>query len=167
MTLQIEPRTPNDDTAIAALLEAAFDGPDEARLVAALDASGDVALSLVAREPGEIVGHVLFSPLDAQVDGRGVRTLSLAPLAVLPQAQGIGSTLVKAGLARARAGGWAAVIVVGEPAYYGRFGCAAATVGHLDTPYGGPACQGLELQPGALAGAAGHIRYAAPFAELE
>ncbi|AWX94038.1 GNAT family N-acetyltransferase [Paracoccus mutanolyticus] len=93
---RIRPEHPQDRTAIAALLELAFDGGAESRLVSELRAAGDLALSLVADVQGSIVGHVALSPLAAEGPA-----LALAPLAVHPavQARGIGTALVRAALA--------------------------------------------------------------------
>jgi putative acetyltransferase len=93
--------------------------------------------------------------------------VSLAPIAVTPrrQRQGIGSQLVRAGLARLRQGPTQAVIVVGHPDYYPRFGFSAEVVRKLDTPYAGDAFMGLELVPGSLAGTRGTVRYPRAFSE--
>jgi putative acetyltransferase len=143
---------------------AAFGGGFEADLVRRLRSDGLVAASLVAIAAGAVVGHVLFSDLEVEVDGRLVDAVSLAPLAVLPawQRQGVGSRLVRAGLAALR-GSRSAAIVVGHPDYYPRFGFSAARVRHLDTPYPGDAFMGLEIERGALAGRRGRVRYPAAF----
>ena len=88
-------------------------------LVDRLRADGDAAIALVAAEHGRIIGQILFSPVRAPF-----RALALAPVAVLPgrQRQGIGSALIESGLARATTAGWEGVFVVGEPAFYRRFG---------------------------------------------
>jgi len=84
----------------------------------------DDIVSLVAEQDGELVGHVLFSPviLDAPV-GR-VSGMGLGQLAVTParQKQGIGSQLSEAGIAQLRERGCPFIIVVGHAAYYPRFG---------------------------------------------
>ena len=117
------------------LLEAAFGRPDEADLVGALRADGDVALSLVAVADGAVAGHVLFSPMAAPFPA-----LALAPVAVLPERQGrgIGGALIREGLARAEARGWRGVFVLGEPAYYRRFGFDAKAAEGFASPYAGP-----------------------------
>jgi putative acetyltransferase len=119
----IRPPGPEDAPAIAALLRAAFGGPAEADLVAGLRRDGDAAIELVAEADGAVAGHVLFSPMRVG----GVKALALAPLAVLParQRQGLGTALVRAGLAKAAARAEAWCLVLGDPAYYGRFGFAA------------------------------------------
>lgn len=166
--IEISDEAPGQQEAIGDLHRAAFGGDFEARLVRRLQRGALVAASLVATDGGKVVGHILFSDLAVEVDGRPVAAVSLAPLAVLPERQrsGIGTRLVQAGLeslrARQRA---AAVIVLGEPGYYQRFGFSAELARKLASPYAGEACMALELLPGALAGHAGRVTYPAAFAE--
>jgi putative acetyltransferase len=150
---------------IADLHRAAFGGEFEAELVARLHRDGLVAVSLVALDDNAIVGHILFSALAVEVDGRTVRAVSLAPLAVRPDRQrtGIGARLVEAGLARLRDAGWNAVIVLGYPAYYAHFGFSASLARKLSSPYVGDAFMALALTKGALDGKAGSVRYPAAF----
>ena len=84
-------------------------------------------LSLVAEEHGEVVGHALFSHVG--LDGQSRRLLELAPMSVRPDRQraGIGSSLVRAGLAAADARGEPVVLVLGHPEYYPRFGFRPAS----------------------------------------
>ncbi|HSI00821.1 MAG TPA: N-acetyltransferase [Reyranella sp.] len=157
--MNFRPRQPADDAAIAVVNDLAFGGPAESRLVTALRDSGAAAIELVATEHGEIVGHILFSVLGVTVDERPVSTLALAPVAVRPDRQraGIGSALVRAGLERARAAGWEAVIVLGHPAYYPRFGFSAALARPLVSPFSGNAFMALALRDGALDGRTGRV----------
>lgn len=154
-----------DLPAIRKIHDAAFGGPAEGKLVAALVADGLDAVSLLARLDDEPVGHILFSPLTVEVDGRAIPALALAPVGVTPayQKRGIGSALIEAGLAAAREGGWAAVIVLGHPQYYPRFGFRAALTAGFQAPFQGDAFMGLELQPGALNGHKGRIIYPVSF----
>ena len=104
----IRSERPADAAAIRGVHDAAFAGPAEGRLVDALRDSGAFSpdLSLVAvTADGDVVGHVLFSRLDLEVDGRDVPAAALAPLAVLPchQRTGIGTRLVREGLRRLEA----------------------------------------------------------------
>jgi putative acetyltransferase len=100
--------------------------PVEVALVEALraDAAWIPSLSLVAEVAGQVVGHVLATR--GHVDGHPA--LGLAPLAVRPahQGRGIGSALVEALLAQADADGEALVALLGDPAYYSRFGFVRA-----------------------------------------
>jgi putative acetyltransferase len=155
----IRPERPEDLPAVDRLRRAAFGGDAEARLVDALRGDGAV-LSLVADEDG-VVGHLMFSRLEMD----GVRAAALAPVAVAParQRRGTGSALIRDGLRRLREAGWEAVVVLGEPAYYARFGFVPAPT--IACPYSGPYLQGVELIPGALAVPRTAV-YAAPFARL-
>ena len=94
--------------------------------------------------------------------------LALAPMSVRPdrQRQGIGSALVRAALERARQQGWQAVIVLGHPGYYPRFGFSAALARPLASPFSGDAFMALELIPGALQGGAGRVVYPSAFGVL-
>ncbi|SCY38830.1 GNAT family N-acetyltransferase [Paracoccus tibetensis] len=125
---RLRPEAAGDTAGIDALLSAAFGGGDEAALVRALRAAGDLTHSLVAHAGGVPVGHVALSPLAAKRPA-----LALAPLAVHPalQGRGIGTALVRAAL---EAAGDRPVVVLGEPAFYARFGFAPAD---LASPYAG------------------------------
>ena len=151
-----------DHSAIREVLLAAFPGPDEADLVEQLRANGAAVIELVADSNGQIVGHILFSPVEAPF-----RALALAPLAVSPdrQRQGIGSALVDAGHAIAREQCWDAVFVLGDPAYYRRFGYDTALAATFNSPYAGPSFMIVSLG-GALDADGGQVQYADAFAAL-
>lgn len=159
---------PGDAAATAAVNRAAFDGDAEARLVDALRRDGPVIASLVALSGEEVVGHILFS--QAWIDGTRSRTTvaSLAPMAVAParQRRGIGSALAAEGIKVCRRHGYGAIIVVGHPSYYPRFGFTARAVAHLESRYAGNAFMGLDLVPGFLERADGRVRYPDAFASL-
>ena len=156
--------TPADFAAVHIVNREAFGQPDEADLVERLRADGEVVVSLVAERESAIVGHVLFSRLPIVVGEREIAGAALAPVAVLPrfQRQGIGSALVRSGLRRCAESGCEAVVVLGHPAYYPRFGFSAPLAERLDAPFSGAAFMALELVPGALADG-GAVRYAAAF----
>jgi putative acetyltransferase len=140
----------SDQPAIAEVVELAFGQPDEARLVERLRANGDVLFELVSEADGRLTGHILFSRLWAD---RNEMYAALAPLAVRPGLQnaGLGSALVRAGLDSAREFGAHGVLVLGHPAYYPRFGFAAATAAKVRAPYSGhPAFMALAIEPGAF-----------------
>jgi putative acetyltransferase len=142
---------PADHAAIAEVVEAAFEGPDEARLVEALRANADAMFELVAEEDGRVVGHILFSRLWAD---RGALYAALAPVAVTPGRQnaGLGSALIRAAIECAPEFGTAGVLVLGHPDYYPRFGFSAQAAAKVTAPFTGlPAFMALELEPGAFA----------------
>src|SRR5262249_21442261 len=116
----IRERLPADDAAIGGLNDAAFGGAHESRPVPQLRDAGLAAVDLVADEGGAIVGHIMLGALSVTIDGHAVRALALAPMCVRPgrQRSGIGSTLVRRGLERARHDGWQAVLVLGHADYY-------------------------------------------------
>lgn len=145
--MPIRDEVPADHPAVAALIAAAFGRDDEARLVDRLRNGGDIEVALVAEHDGRLVGHVVLSRMTAPP-----RTLGLAPVAVLPdlQGRGIGSTLIEAALARAAADDWAAVFVLGDPRYYGRFGFDAALAAPYASPYAGPHLMALALPGSAM-----------------
>lgn len=145
----IRPETEGDRKGIARLLLAAFPTPSEARLVERLRKDGDVVFSLVAVEASEVIGHALFSRLRAP-DG----ALSLAPVAVTAnrRRRGIAAALIEAGLERARAENWAAVVVLGNPSYYRRFGFRQEAVRGMSCRYAGPGLMGLALSADGLEG---------------
>ncbi len=169
MSLSIRPEESADAAAIRRVLEAAFPTAAEARLVDSLRAGGHTLIALVAEADGAVVGYVAFSPV--QIDGAAIRGigLGLAPLAVLPafQRQGIGGRLVADGLAACRRAGYGFVVVLGEPAYYRRFGFDRADLRGLGNEYGAAeAFMVLELRDGAIPGRGGVVRFGPEFAEF-
>jgi putative acetyltransferase len=159
-----------DAAAIAHVHEQAFGRAEEALLVGSIRAAGAVTLSLVALQDGRVVGHVLFSPVWIDSPGRSREAVGLGPLAVLPerQHQGSGSLLIRRGLEELKRAGHEAVVVVGHPPYYPRFGFVpAATFGlRWELPCPPDAFMACELKPGALRDCPGVVRYRVEFAEL-
>ncbi|MEQ9617199.1 MAG: N-acetyltransferase [Phycisphaerales bacterium] len=121
------PETDADHDAVRIVNERAFEGPVEAALVDRLRAVCPDALSIVAEVKGDVVGHILFTPVT--IAGRDTGAAGLAPMAVLPEHQrrGIGAALVGSGLEALRARGCPLVVVLGHPAYYPRFGFRPAS----------------------------------------
>jgi putative acetyltransferase len=159
----VRPERAEDASAVRALLEAAFAGPAEADLVDRLRADGDLVLALVAGQTG-IVGHVAFSRLAVEGTGPSQPAIVLAPLAVAPmrQRRGIGAALVRAGLGLLTEAGEALVFVLGDPAYYRRFGFTPAD--RFASPYAGQHFMARRLAPHAPT--AGTVRYPRAFADL-
>lgn len=161
---------PEDRAQVFALHTAAFDTDAEARLVDALREQAKPIVSIVAEVGGEVVGHILFSPATHE-EHTELQLMGLAPMAVLPKYQrlGIGSALVQEGLAACRAMDVAAVIVLGHPAYYPRFGfCPAASTYGITSEYEVPddVFLALQLQRRALKDCAGRVHYHPAFASL-
>ena len=164
--MRIRPETADDAPLVAALNRDTFGGPYEAGLIQRLHADGLAAVSLVAVENETIVGHILFSDLAVEVDGRSVRAVALAPMCVRSdrQRRGTGSALVRAGLDRVGEAGYQAVIVLGHPEYYPRFGFSSELAETLASPFPGNAFMALELVAGALRGTHGKVTYPSAFA---
>jgi putative acetyltransferase len=149
--LVVRPATPKDFAAIHAVEAAAFGHDDEALIVEAVRAEAAALVELVAEDEGEIVGHILFSRMTT---APLKRFAGLAPVGVRPAAQGhgLGAALCRAGIETLRTMGADAVVVLGHPTYYPRFGFSAEAAKLIASPYAGrPAFMAMELTPGALA----------------
>ena len=121
--MQLRPERPGDEDAIHDLTVIAFDpmpfsDGSEAPIIRALRDAGDLTLSIVAEDDGEVVGHVAFSPVT--VDGEDRGWYGLGPVAVRPdrQREGIGRSLVAAGLEQLRARGARGCALIGNPDVY-------------------------------------------------
>ncbi|RRJ83391.1 GNAT family N-acetyltransferase [Aestuariirhabdus litorea] len=127
MTLTIRPEKPADAEAIEtvtieAFLKAPHTDHREQFIVRALREAGALTISLVAEERGHIVGHVAVSPVTLSDGSTG--WFGLGPISVLPdhQRSGMGSRLMREALGALQALGASGCVVLGDPAYYGRFG---------------------------------------------
>ena len=154
----------DDIAALDALYPAAFPEEDLLPVLRGLRAEPDGVLQLVALRGATLVGHIAFTSCEVPDTPRTVALL--APLAVSPDAQrtGVGSALVREGLDRIRSMGVAQVNVLGDPAYYGRFGFTPDRF--LAPPYDLPkdwetAWQRLPLQSGGPP--EGRLRVPAPW----
>jgi putative acetyltransferase len=166
--LVLRPETPDDIPGLQAVEEAAFARRTEAALVDMARQRGRSALSLVALQEDRLIGHVLFTPMTLEPPCPGLQGLGLGPIAVLPEYQktGVVSRLMQAGLEHVRRLGVGFVVLLGDPAYYSRFGFTPARSFGLSSDYGdGDEFQALELRPDALRGVAGHVKYIPEFAE--
>lgn len=146
---------------------AAFGRENEANLVDRLRGSTST-FSFVAVQSDRIVGHLLFSLV--AVEGKCSKNLSilgLAPVAVFPnyQRQGIGSLLIREGLKECGRSGFQAVVVLGYPDFYSRFGFIPASRNSLKCEYDVPdeAFMVLELSSGALQDCSGTVKYRSEF----
>ena len=152
---------PDNESEIRRIHEAAFGRPDEADLVTRLRNEGVVIASLVAEVEKRVVAHICFSRMSIETTSGRVAAVALAPMAVLPEQQrrGIGGKLIKYGLHFLSRLGERAVIVVGHPDYYPRFGFSTDKARFLVSPFPPEAFMALELTTGALDGVRGKVRY--------
>jgi putative acetyltransferase len=146
---QVRPAHPGDMHALTRLYSAAF--PDE-NLVPLVHELADTAevRSLIVEDAGTIAGHIAFSPCLIERDP--ARAALLGPLAIAPdhQRKGLGTKLVREGLRLETGSRTTIALVLGDPAYYGRFGFTRETA--ISAPYTlpddwGPAWQSLTLGP--------------------
>ena len=159
--ISISLEKPTDVAAREALLDVAYGPVRFTKPSQRLRQGHEPALALVATEHSRLVGTVRLWPV---VAGHGRPALLLGPLAVDPacRRRGIGAALMRRAIRAVQGAGHAAVLLVGDAPYYGRFGFTAAKTGALAMP--GPfepaRLLGLELSDGALDGARGVIRAA-------
>jgi putative acetyltransferase len=166
--MEIRSEQTTDAAAVGAVNEAAFGSSKEADIVDTLRRNSAGLISLVAESDGQVVGHILFSPvlLAGEFDAY---LMGLGPVAVLPpyQRQGIGSALVREGLNQCREMGCPAVVVLGHPQYYPRFGFVPASRYGISCQFDVPeeVFMILELQEGALQDLSGEVAYDEAFIE--
>ena len=155
--------TTGDVVAIRAIAEAAFLQSAEAQLVEDLRDAGDSVFSLVAVEGETVIGHAMFSRLKAPFPA-----LAVAPVAVRPERQrtGVGSRLIREGIARSEAAGWSGIFVLGDPVFYRRFGFDVGKASGFISPYAGPHLMALSLGGNELPTSTGSIQHAPAFARL-
>jgi putative acetyltransferase len=171
--VNIRPFGSRDTEAVREVHLKAFAGSeDEARLVESLHAADAAPVSLVALHgsSGGVVGHVLFSPVETDNGASNVRVVGLAPVGVSPeyQGQGVDSRLIRAGLEACREAGYDAVVLLGEPGYYSRFGFERASAHGFGNEYGvDHEFMVVELRSEALDGSGGTVRYRPEFGQLD
>lgn len=137
--------------------------PVEARLVDALRDAGVVTLSLVAEQDGEVIGHILFTPVIVSDGDSSWTAIALGPMAVIPawQRRGIGTALIINAFDACHENGENVIVVLGHPSYYPRFGFVPARPLDLRCEWDVPddVFMVRELEAGALAGRKGLVRY--------
>ncbi|ULR31810.1 N-acetyltransferase [Dickeya fangzhongdai] len=164
MLIRVE--IPVDAAGIDALLRRSFPTEAEAELVHQLREDGQLTLGIVATDDeGGVVGYAAFSPVT--LGGEDLQWVALAPLAVDEslRRQGIGEQLVYEGLDALNEFGYTAVVVLGDPHYYARFGFVPAQEQQLRCRWPGSerAFQVYPLADNHFQGASGLVEYAAPF----
>ncbi len=167
--MSIRAEIESDREVVRAINIAAFDTSAEADLVEALRHQARPFVSLVAEQDGAVVGHIMFSPVSL-TGHPDLKVMGLGPMSVVPayQNKGVGSALVRAGLDECRNLDVAAVVVLGHPEYYPRFGFSPASRFEIGSEYDVPdeVFMAIELQPNALGGKAGVARYHAAFNDV-
>ena len=170
-SITVRPETAEDIRAIDVVHISAFGGEAEAQLVSALRESTTYnrELSQVAELGGRIVGHVLLTRVPLRKDGEEKHVLALGPMSVVPSQshRGIGSELINASIKLAKEKGYGAIVVLGHPEYYKRFGFVQARELQVSCNLPAPedALTVMEIVDGNLAGG-GHVEYPEPFISL-
>ena len=166
----IRPETDEDIPAIYQVNKLAFKRENEAQLVNRLREEDAIILSLVAELDGQIIGHILFSPVTITDGEFQWQAIGLGPMAVLPefQNQRIGSALIRSGLDELKKLGHDIVIVLGHPEYYPRFGFKPSKPFGIQWEINVPdkVFMVAELSEGALNGRKGIVRYHSAFKDV-
>ncbi len=172
MSVVVRPETEDDYARISEINDAAFNQPNEGRLIENLRKTSDFVsdLSLVVEGEGEVVGHILFYPIKVDAGDTKHGSLALAPMSVHPDFQniGIGSMLVKEGLRRAKSLGYRSVIVVGHKGFYPIFGFKKASKWGIKAPFDLPddVFFAIELVKDGLKNVSGVVEYPKEFSEV-
>ncbi len=138
---------------------------DEQNFVNRLRAGGDYIpeLALVAEDDGAIIGHIMLTHTNVDTEKGLLPLLLLAPVSVVLErrSQRVGSRLIEEAFRLAREKGHKAAVVVGDPAYYARFGFRPSTDFGIENANGIPSqyVMACELCPHALSGIKGSITF--------
>jgi len=174
-TVTIRKENPLDHSFVIELTEKAFEtleisDHNEGKLVHKLRKALTFIeeLSLVAELNGQVVGHILFTPIVIDNGGQQFPSLVLAPVSVLPEFQkmGVGGQLIRAGHQKAKELGFQSVILLGHPGYYPRFGYRSASTWGIKTHFDLPSddvFMAVELTENALSGVSGMVIFPPEF----
>jgi putative acetyltransferase len=169
--IEIREEIPADISAIRAVHGAAFGRDNEARLVEKLREAQLIAASIVATDKGKVIGNAVFSRLSVHAPDKPISALALAPVAVTPdyQSRSIGSRIIRYGLAVCAQRDHAAVLVLGSPHYYSRFGFSPNLAQKVQSRYSkfGEHWMAVELQKSSLSAGPLEATYPAEFQEVE
>lgn len=140
----------------------------EGRLTRELHENGDALVSLIALIDGIAVGHVLFSHMQAEADGNPVVAAALAPVGIVPvwQRHGVGTHLIKAGLAALKPQGVQLAFVVGNVQYYSRLGFSPELAKPFASPYAGNYFMAAKLDDKLQLPQSGRADFAAAFSRF-
>lgn len=162
--MTIRQATPEDFDVIYSLVQTAFqtakvsDGDEQDFVLKLRKGRYIPELELVAEENGVLIGHIMLTGASIRENGGGFDTLILAPLSVALEwrAKGVGAALIREALAKATSLGHSSAVLIGDPAYYGRFGFhAIPSITYPGVP--GEYTLACELAPGALQNISGAI----------
>ena len=169
--ITVRSESTDDLRAIDVVNLSAFEGEEEAKLVADLrklpDYSADY--SLVAEFNGRLVGHLMLTPGQLTFNGEKTPVLLLAPMSVVPSQshRGIGTELVEAAISLGKEKGFAAIIAAGQPDYYARLGfepCSKQGI-QCNLPVPEDRVMMIELDANAIS-EGGMVNYSSPFLSL-
>ena len=168
--IEVSVEQPKDIESERLVNDKAFGQPQEGRIIEKLRKSCDGILSLVAISNNQVVGHILFSPVTVERQGKVIEGMGLAPMAVLPefQNQGIGTQLVNEGLGILKSTACPFVIVLGHENYYPRFGFQRASKYGLKSQWEGvpdEVFMAMILDESKMKGVSGVVRYRDEFDE--
>ena len=160
----------NDIDVIKEINDLAFKSDAEGQLIDRLRGEKIDLISLVAEENAQVLGHILFSPASIHDKEKSTKIIGLAPMAVHPsfQRKGIGSALIKEGLNRCIKKGYGAIVVLGHPEYYPKFGFVPSVKYNISSEYDVPeeVFMILELRKDFLKGISGKAKYHPAFNEM-
>lgn len=169
MNITIRQESPQDYPQVTRVNDLAFGCTDEGILVETIRKNKEFIpeLSIVAEKEHEVIGHILFFPIEIGSKDKSFPSISLAPMSVIPkyQKQGIGGQLIKYGLEQCKKLGFRSVVVVGHPTYYPKFGFKRASAWNIFPPIDVPdeGCMAIELEKDALKNVSGVIQFPAEY----
>jgi len=169
--IKIREERAEDHEVVREIIDKAFGQPEEGRIVDKIRESCEETISLVAVEGEKVVGHIFFSPALIKHNGKTIKGMGLAPMAVHPdyQNKGIGSLLVKDGIKRVRHTGCPFIIVLGHDKYYPRFGFEKASMYGIKPQWDGVPAEAfmvMILDKEKMAGVSGMATYRKEFDEV-